>query len=59
MSDQVGNQNVGFLTSRLVCLTEEAGKVLATSLNKAGSEERALFVRCDISKQDDVEVCFW
>ena len=46
------------LITRHICLTEEAGKVLAKSLNNAGSKERASFVRCDISKQDDVEVCF-
>ena len=38
------------------CLTEEAGRELASSLNSAGPGERALFVKCDISKQDDVEV---
>ena len=41
---------------QLHLLTEEAGKDLELSLNRECSDERALFVRCDISNQDDVQV---
>ena len=36
--------------------TEELGKEVAESLNKSGMSGQVLFVKCDISNEDDVKV---
>ena len=36
--------------------TEDLGKEVADSLNKSGMIGQVLFVKCDISNEDDVKV---
>lgn len=42
----------------ILFLTEEEGNKVVSALNSSGPGDRALFVRCDITKQDDVQVIY-